>query len=64
MVKFSSLFLLERDERAFSVLVERTRVFSFSTGKRYISSLLEAQELERKSLSLQESKSFIYLRNV
>lgn len=27
MVKFSSLFLLERDERAFSVLVERTRVF-------------------------------------
>lgn len=34
MVKFSSLFLLERDERAFSVLVERTRVFSFSTGKR------------------------------
>lgn len=43
MVKFSSLFLLERDERAFSVLVERTRVFSFSTGNRYIFSLRDAR---------------------
>lgn len=60
MVKFSSLFLLERDERAFSVLVERTRVFSFSTGKRYISSLLEAQELERKSLSLYRNRNRLY----
>lgn len=60
MVKFSSLFLLERDERAFSVLVERTRVFSFSTGKRYISSLLEAQELERKSFSLYRNRNRLY----